>query len=180
VVFGHHVRDADPAAGREDAEHLGQHLRLVDAQVDHAVGDHDIDRAVGQGNILDRALTKSTLADLRPWERVLDLGCCSPVTGQVLDQANAERMAGALKAIADPTRLRLISMVAASPSGEVCVCDLTGPIGLSQPTVSHHLRILVDGGVLTREQRGKWAYHRLMPEALDTLGRLITTPAFAT
>ena len=105
--------------------------------------------------------------------------CCSPVTGQVLDQADAERLAGALKAIADPARLRLISMVAASESGEVCVCDFTGPIGLSQPTVSHHLKILVDGGVLGREQRGKWAYYRLVPDALDTLGRLITTPALA-
>ena len=103
--------------------------------------------------------------------------CCSPVTGQVLGQADAERLAGALKAIADPARLRLISMVAASESGEVCVCDFTGPIGLSQPTVSHHLKILVDAGVLAREQRGKWAYYRLVPDALDTLGRLITTRA---
>ena len=101
--------------------------------------------------------------------------CCSPVSGQVLDQADAERLAGALKAIADPARLRLISIVAASESGEVC--DFTGPIGLSQPTVSHHLKILVDGGVLAREQRGKWAYYRLVPDALDTLGRLITGPA---
>ncbi len=105
--------------------------------------------------------------------------CCSPVTGQVLGQADAERLAGALKAIADPARLRLISMVAAAESGEVCVCDFTGPIGLSQPTVSHHLKILVDSGVLAREQRGKWAYYRLVPDALDTLGRLITTPALA-
>ena len=103
--------------------------------------------------------------------------CCSPVTGQVLDQGDAERLAGALKAIADPARLRLISIVAASDSGEVCVCDFTGPVGLSQPTVSHHLKILVDAGVLAREQRGKWAYYRLLPEALDTLGRLITTPS---
>jgi len=103
--------------------------------------------------------------------------CCSPVTGQPLDQADAERLASALKAIADPARLRLISMVAASESGEVCVCDFTGPIGLSQPTVSHHLKILVEGGVLAREQRGKWAYYRLVPDALDTLGRLITKPA---
>jgi ArsR family transcriptional regulator, arsenate/arsenite/antimonite-responsive transcriptional repressor len=102
--------------------------------------------------------------------------CCSPVTGEVLDQADAERLAAALKAIADPARLRLISIVAASDSGEVCVCDFTGPIGLSQPTVSHHLKILVDAGVLTREQRGKWAYYRLVPDALDALGRLITTP----
>jgi len=104
--------------------------------------------------------------------------CCSPVTGQVLDQADADRLAGALKAIADPARLRLISIVAASDSGEVCVCDFTGSVGLSQPTVSHHLKILVDAGVLAREQRGKWAYYRLVPTALDTLGRLISTPAF--
>ena len=104
--------------------------------------------------------------------------CYSPVTGQVLDQADAERLAGALKAIADPARLRLISIVAASDSGEVCVCDFTGSVGLSQPTVSHHLKILVDAGVLAREQRGKWAYYRLVPTALDTLGRLISTPAF--
>src|SRR5918997_5714165 len=103
--------------------------------------------------------------------------CCSPVTGQILDQADAERLAAALKAIADPARLRLISIVAASDSGEVCVCDFTGPIGLAQPTVSHHLKILVDAGVLAREQRGNWAYYRLVPDALDTLARLITAPS---
>ncbi|HZA03364.1 MAG TPA: metalloregulator ArsR/SmtB family transcription factor [Propionibacteriaceae bacterium] len=103
--------------------------------------------------------------------------CCSPVTGEVLGQADAERLSGALKAVADPARLRLISIVAAAESGEVCVCDFTGPIGLSQPTVSHHLRVLVDAGVLAREQRGKWAYYRLVPDALDTLARLITAPS---
>jgi len=101
------------------------------------------------------------------------VACCSPVTGQVLEPAQAELLAGALKAIADPTRLRLISMVAARDGGEACVCDLTQPVGLSQPTVSHHLKILVDAGVLAREQRGKWAYYRLIPGRLDTLARLI-------
>lgn len=89
----------------------------------------------------------------------------------------AERLAAALKAIADPTRLRLISLVAAHQDAEACVCDLTEPVGLSQPTVSHHLRILVDAGILTRQQRGKWAYYRLVPETLDTLAELISTPA---
>ena len=103
--------------------------------------------------------------------------CCSPVTGQVLGQADAERLAGALKAIADPARLRLISIVAASASGEVCACDFTAPLRLSQPTVSHHLKILVDAGVLAREQRGKWAYYRLVPDALDALGRVISAPS---
>lgn len=59
------------------------------------------------------------------------------------------------------------------------MCDLTGPVGLSQPTVSHHLKVLVDAGVLSREQRGRWAYYRLVPGALDTLGRLISSPASA-
>ena len=105
--------------------------------------------------------------------------CCSPVTGQVLDQAAAEQLAGALKAIADPARLRLISLVAASNAGEVCACDFTGPVGLSQPTVSHHLKILVDAGILDREQRGKWAYYRLVPGGLDRLGRLLASPILA-
>ena len=94
-----------------------------------------------------------------------------------MSQADAVRLAAALKAVADPARLRLISLVASSQTSEVCVCDFTGSVGLSQPTVSHHLKILVDAGVLAREQRGKWAYYRLVPDALDTLGRLISTSA---
>ncbi len=105
--------------------------------------------------------------------------CCSPVIGQVLDQADAERLATALKAVADPARLRLISIVTASEGGEVCVCDLTAPVGLSQPTVSHHLKILVDAGILNREQRGRWAYYRLVPGALDALGRLLANTSLA-
>jgi ArsR family transcriptional regulator len=80
--------------------------------------------------------------------------CCSPVVGRVITPAEAEVLAGSLKAVADPVRLRLISLVAAHEDGEACVCDLTAPVGLSQPTVSHHLKILVDAGILTREQRG--------------------------
>jgi ArsR family transcriptional regulator len=118
------------------------------------------------------AMSKATLAPLTVLE-----ACCSPVTGTVMSQADAETLATALKALAEPARLRLISIVAASDNGEVCVCDFTGPIGLSQPTVSHHLRILVDAGVLTREQRGKWAYYRIVPDALDALSRLIAAPA---
>jgi ArsR family transcriptional regulator len=100
--------------------------------------------------------------------------CCSPVVGQVITPTEAERLAASLKAIADPTRLRLISMVAAHQDAEACVCDLTEPVGLSQPTVSHHLRILVDAGILTREQRGKWAYYRVVPDALGDIARLLT------
>ena len=78
--------------------------------------------------------------------------------------------------MADPVRLRLISLVAAHADAEACVCDLTDPVGLSQPTVSHHLKVLVDAGIFTREQRGRWAYYRLVPDTLSSIARLLTTP----
>ena len=100
--------------------------------------------------------------------------CCSPVVREVIQPAEAETLARGFKALADPARLRLISLVAAHEYAEACVCELTDPVGLSQPTVSHHLKILVDAGILSREQRGKWAYYRLVPEAHDALAALIT------
>lgn len=106
---------------------------------------------------------------------VADLAaCCHPLTGGMLDTATAERLAGVFRALAEPTRLRLVSLIAAHDGAEACVCDLTDPVGLSQPTVSHHLRTLVDAGLLTREQRGRWAYYRLVPGALDALAGLLT------
>lgn len=106
---------------------------------------------------------------------VTDLSaCCQPVTGGVLDGAAAERLAAVLKALAEPTRLRLVSMIAAHENAEACVCDLTDPVGLSQPTVSHHLKVLVDAGLVEREQRGKWAYYRLVPNVLEALAGILT------
>ncbi|WP_150308756.1 ArsR/SmtB family transcription factor [Planctomonas psychrotolerans] len=101
--------------------------------------------------------------------------CCAPLTRESITPDNAEKLARSLKALADPARLRLISMVAAHPDRESCVCDLTEPLGLSQPTVSHHLKVLVDAGVLSRDKRGTWAYYRLVPGALDSLGQLLLT-----
>lgn len=100
--------------------------------------------------------------------------CCSPIVGEVMSPGSAEALASSLKALADPTRLRLVSLVAAHEGQEACVCDLTEPVGLSQPTVSHHLKILVDAGILGREQRGRWAYYRLNAEALGEVAGLIT------
>lgn len=102
------------------------------------------------------------------------VGCCSPITGTPLTAADAERLAGVLKALAEPTRLRLVSLVAAQPGEEACICNLTDPVGLSQPTVSHHMKVLADAGLLEREQRGKWAYYRLVPGALAALADLLT------
>jgi ArsR family transcriptional regulator len=92
--------------------------------------------------------------------------CCSPVTGERLDEGAAAELAAVLKALADPVRLRLISIVATAPAGEVCACDLPELLGRSQPTISHHLSALVRAGLIDREQRGKWAWFRLRPETL--------------
>jgi ArsR family transcriptional regulator len=85
-------------------------------------------------------------------------------------------LARSLKALADPARLRLVSLVAAHEGGEACVCDLTEPVGLTQPTVSHHLKVLVDAGLLSRDKRGVWAYYALVPGALDALADVLRAP----
>lgn len=99
--------------------------------------------------------------------------CCSPITGDVLSVQNAESLAHSMKALADPARLRLLSLVSAHEGGQACVCDLTEPLGLSQPTVSHHLKVLVEAGFLSRTQRGTWAYYRIVPGSLDTVASLV-------
>ena len=96
-------------------------------------------------------------------------GCCAPVTAQVLDEDQAVELAALLKVLADPARLRLLSLVAAAEAGEACACDLVAPVGRSQPTVSHHLSTLVDAGLLSREKRGRWAWYRVVPERLDAV-----------
>jgi ArsR family transcriptional regulator len=95
--------------------------------------------------------------------------CCPPVTAGRLDEAAAAELAAVLKALADPVRLRLVSILAAAPVGEVCACDLPVLLDRSQPTVSHHLSQLVRAGLVDREQRGKWAWFRLRPERLAAL-----------
>ena len=99
------------------------------------------------------------------------LGCCTPMTASVLDAAAADQLARMFGALGDPTRVRLLSLIAAYEGGEACICDLTDPVGLSQPTVSHHMRLLVEAGLATREQRGKWAYFRVVDGALESAAR---------
>jgi ArsR family transcriptional regulator, arsenate/arsenite/antimonite-responsive transcriptional repressor len=103
--------------------------------------------------------------------------CCSPLMREPLTTSQAADLARILKALADPTRLRLVSMVAAHEGGEACVCDLTDPVGLTQPTISHHLKILVEAGIFTRDKRGKWAYYALVPGALDAVSAVLSTAA---
>jgi len=106
-------------------------------------------------------------------------GCCAPLTREPLTAAQADVLARSIKALADPARLRLLSLVAAHEGGEACVCDLTEPLGLRQPTVSHHLKILVDAGLLHRDKRGVWSYYSLVPGALDAVADLLRTPVTA-
>lgn len=99
-----------------------------------------------------------------------DAECCTAAPAQPSLQAEAAAdLAVRFKALGDPNRLTLLSLIAASEGGEACVCDLTEPVGLGQPTVSHHLKILVDAGFLTRERRGSWTYYATVPGALRGL-----------
>ena len=104
------------------------------------------------------------------------LVCCSPLAREPLSATDAVELASTLKAIADPTRLRLLSLIQAHEDGEACVCDLTAPFGLSQPTISHHLKVLLDAGLVTRSRRGTWAYYRAVPERLDALAAVLSAP----
>jgi ArsR family transcriptional regulator, arsenate/arsenite/antimonite-responsive transcriptional repressor len=100
--------------------------------------------------------------------------CCVPLTGDVIEIEDAEQLARRFRALGDPTRVRLLSLIAAYDKREACICDLTEPVGLSQPTVSHHMKQLADAGLVTREQRGKWAYYRIVDDALASLAVAIT------
>lgn len=103
--------------------------------------------------------------------------CCAPLAAAPMSQAQAEQVAPMLKALADPVRLRLMSLIASHPGGEACVCDLTGAFDLSQPTISHHLKVLHDAGLVDRDKRGVWAWYRARAGALASLATLIGTPA---
>lgn len=98
---------------------------------------------------------------------------CPPLLEGPLDAVDAEGLAAALKVLADPARLRLLSLIQSQPDHEACVCHLTEPLGLTQPTVSHHLRVLRQAGLVEREQRGSWAFFRVVPNQLQALRELL-------
>ena len=102
--------------------------------------------------------------------------CCSPLAAGPLSAEQAEQVAPLLKALADPVRLRLMSLVASHEGGEACVCDLNDAFDLSQPTISHHLKVLHEAGLVDREKRGVWVYYRARTDALASLGALIGCP----
>jgi ArsR family transcriptional regulator len=115
-------------------------------------------------------MSKSQTLTLTPVQTV---ACCSPLSREPLSQAQAEQVAPLLKALADPARLRLLSLIASHEGGEACVCDLNVAFDLSQPTISHHLKVLHGAGLIDREKRGVWVYYRARTEAMSALGDLI-------
>ena len=129
--------------------------------------------AIGIEGCQYRRMSKSLL-ELTPAETV---ACCPPLSARPLSQAQAEQIAPLLKALADPVRLRLMSLVASHQGGEACVCDLNEAFELSQPTISHHLKVLHEAGLLDREKRGVWVYYRASTVALAGLSTLIGVTA---
>ena len=112
-----------------------------------------------------------------PVDRV---GCCSPLVRRPLSSAQAAELACMLKAMGDPVRLRLLSLIASHDGGEACVCDLSGVFDLTGPTISHHLKVLREAGLIAGERRGTWVYYRVLPDALRQASALValdTTPA---
>ncbi len=108
------------------------------------------------------------------------LECCSPLAREPLQPEQASGLAKVFKALGDPVRLRIVSIVASHEGGEACVCDLTAAFDLSQPTISHHLKVLKEVGLLTSERRASWVYYRIVPDRLAELSSLLQLPAGAT
>jgi ArsR family transcriptional regulator len=102
--------------------------------------------------------------------------CCAPLAQAALDVSQAETLAPMFKALADPIRLRLLSMITSAEGGEVCVCDLTPAFGVSGPTISHHLKVLREAGLIEGDRRGTWVWYRPMPEAMRTLAGVLNVP----
>ncbi len=102
------------------------------------------------------------------------MGCCDTGITEQLDRATAEELAHLFKAVADPTRLQLLAMIKSSPNSEACVCDLTAPLDLSQPTISHHLRVLTEAGLVTRSSRGTWAWYSINEVRLRELSAVLS------
>jgi ArsR family transcriptional regulator, arsenate/arsenite/antimonite-responsive transcriptional repressor len=102
--------------------------------------------------------------------------CCPPLVLHHLSPADAEQLAAMFRVLGDPSRLQLLSLIAAQPTGAACVCELIEPLGLSQPTVSHHLKVLFDAGFLTKERRGTWMYYRVVPQTLEMLCATLAPP----
>ena len=115
-------------------------------------------------------MSKKELPLLQPGA---DATCCTPLVREPLAEAAAVDLAHLFKALSDPIRLRLFSLIASFDGGQACVCDLTGPFDVSQPTISHHLRVLREAGLVDCERRGTWVYYWVLPDPLARLSSLL-------
>jgi ArsR family transcriptional regulator, arsenate/arsenite/antimonite-responsive transcriptional repressor len=116
-------------------------------------------------------MTRTALKELQ----VIDVSVCCPAgLAEPMAREDAESVAKVLKAVADPARLQLLALIKSAPQGESCACDLTAPLGLSQPTVSHHLKVLTEAGLISRTKRGTWAWYSVVPEQLQQLAGLFS------
>ncbi|MGO9080283.1 MAG: ArsR/SmtB family transcription factor [Streptosporangiaceae bacterium] len=123
---------------------------------------------------------RSPAASIRAAELPVVAGACSaPLVGEPLSETAAAGLAQVFKALGDPVRLRLVSLIGARLGGEVCVCDLTAAFDLTQPTISHHLKVLREAGIIDCERRGTWVYYWLVPSALERIAFLLAVPAAA-
>lgn len=113
------------------------------------------------------------MATPNPGPATMPETCCAPLLARPLDGGDALVLAATFKALADPVRLQLLSLIAAAPSGTACSCDLEAPVGKSQPTVSHHLSILAEAGLITKEKVGRWVNCTLVPERVAQLRDLL-------
>ena len=123
-------------------------------------------------NVNIEAMKKSNSVTTQPMT-----GCCAPLLSGHLNPAEAEQLAALFRVLGEPARLQVLSLIAARPAKEACVCELTEPLGLSQPTVSHHLKVLYESGLLQKERRGTWIYYHLVPERFEMLLRVLAVPA---
>lgn len=128
---------------------------------------------------LPRAAASPDVGVVAPGEGPAD-ACCAPSAPTLLPAKAAADLAAVFKALSDPTRVRVLAHVAASPEGTVCACHLPEPLGISQPTLSHHLKKLTEAGLVTREQRGRWAHYTAVPAALDAARAFLASPAAPT
>ncbi len=102
--------------------------------------------------------------------------CCPTLLSELIKPDEATQLAALFRVLGEPARLQLLSLIAAQPTGEACVCQLTEPLGLSQPTVSHHLKVMYEAGLLHKERRGSWIFYRLVPERIEFLRNALAVP----
>jgi ArsR family transcriptional regulator len=103
--------------------------------------------------------------------------CCPPLACEPLSPGGADELAALFKAVADPARLRLLSLIACHPGGESCVCDLTGAFDMTAPSISYHLKVLREAGLISSERRGTWVYYRVMPQVMARMSAVLASPA---